>query len=226
MVKKLCLGLILVFVQSGTKIHSQSISSGQKDARHGDLAWERYIRSGKLRNFDKQFCNVRPSFDYSLYSKGVFDKKYLNQTPVSAIFKWYRADDIDTEIASKVNKLMFRNATRKSFDNENFYVNVRILHYLGLKLDDFRKLRWFFSKEDIALYPEKLYSHFRMLSSVSKRYDYNKVFIDRFLKGVPVIVYEYNKTSCYYIDKFSKLNHDFLKNKRFKKIIYLKFPNK
>ena len=100
------------------------------------------------------------------------------------------------------------------------------MHYLGLKLNDFRKLRWFFSKDDIALYPEKIYSHFNMLDRVSKKYDYTKLFTERVSRGIPVIVYEYGTNSCYYIQSFSQTAHDFLARKRFQKIIYLKVPTK
>jgi len=228
MIKRISLinTLIVVFALSGIKSFSQDTDYTQIDSRYGDVAWKNQMYNTKWKFFDKRFCNIEFYLNYKQYLESPFNHKYINNKLISATFNWWQTPHADKEIVQKVNKLLFRPSTRREYDNENFYVNVRILHYLGLKLNDFKKLRWFFSKEDVALYPEKIYSHFNMLADVSKKYDYEKLFIERVSKGIPVVVYEHGASSCYYIQSFSQSAHDFFSRKRFRKIIYLKVPHK
>jgi hypothetical protein len=182
----------------------------------------------KWKFFDKKFCDVKIIMDYekmlkvSAQNQRVFNNGLL----LSSRLFHFKLPGFDADVVRKIKKLEWHSRNPNFYADGDFHAtNINILYYLGVTYEDFKKLRWFFSREDLALYPEKIYQHIGVLDHVSRKYDHDEFFLKRLANGIPVVVYHRN--SCHYEQTYNvRVCPEVYSKKRFtyrnNKIIYFK----
>ena len=209
----------------------QSIGTSTTTNLPKNLYDENYYKTADSRRwkfFDKKFCDLKITMNYekmlkvSAQNRRVFNNgKLLNSRLLH-----YKLSGHDEDVVRSVKRLEWRFRNPNYSANSDFYnTNINILYYLGVTYEDFKKLRWFFSREDLELYPEKIYEHIGVLDHVSRKYDHNEFFLKRMANGIPVIVYY--KGFCSYEQAYNAyVSPEVYSNKRFtsrnNKIIYFK----
>jgi hypothetical protein len=195
-----------VFWYSVDKLSSQDkyyISSKKIDiqskSRPSNLYNDDFYDSTSNENwrfYDMRFCDVKLEVDYSELSTVPSHFKYDHKTGdlKSCILYLWNNPSYDKGISRMIREFNFRprngklQTTGKNF-TDGILANIEVLHYLGLQPADFRKLRWFFSAEDFAFYPEKIYKFLGVLDKVSKKFNETELFNERHARGVPIILY-------------------------------------
>ena len=135
--------------------------------------------------FDKKYCDVKLSLNYdkmlSTPSHFVYDHK-TGDLKSSILYLWNNSE-YDANIANAISEYKFRFVndinlkTSKKDYTDGVVSNVQVLHYLGLQTEDFKKLRWFFSAEDFAFYPEKIYRFLDVLDRTSKKFNEKMMYL-------------------------------------------------
>ena len=185
----------------------------------------------KWKFFNIQECDVKLNVNYEKL-KTIPKKFNYNKTGEleNCILYLWDNPSFDRNIHTYLHTLDFKpqnrelDARKKNY-TDGILTNIQVLHYLGVSVDDFKKLRWFFSAEDFAFFPEKVYKFLGVLDRVSKKFDENELFYKRHSKGIPIILYWKengilrSRWSNFY-DKLS--NRPKVNNPNYEKIIYLK----
>jgi len=183
--------------------------------------------------FDKKYCDVKLDLNFekmlSVPSHFVYEHK-TGELQSSILYLWNNPE-YNKKIANSLYEFNFKfrndallKSAKKDY-TDGVIANVQVLHYLGLKNDDFKKLRWFFSAEDFAFYPEKIYRFLHVLDRVSKKFDEKKWFRERHSVGIPIICYWYDggTVRSRWSNFYSTTQKNFRQNeRRWWKIIYLK----
>jgi hypothetical protein len=199
-----------------------------------NLYSEYYYNNTPNRNwkfFDTKFCDVKIVVDYDKLKEVPSYHNYDHITGNLRSCTLYLWDNpsYNKKISLMIDEFNFRPTGDKlQTSNKNYtdgiLANVEVLHYLGVSIDDFKKLRWFFSAEDFAFYPEKIYRFLGVLDKVSKKFDQTEWFEKRHSKGIPIIMYwKHNgvlksRWANFYVPPKFPSQY----NNMYKKIIYLK----
>ena len=150
----------------------------------------------KWQFFDIKYCDVTLTVDYDELEKvpKIFNYDHKSGRLKNCILYLWDKPGYDRRISGMIRDFNFRPRGEKLHkNNKNFtdgiLANIEVMHYLGLQPEDFKKLRWFFSAEDFAFYPEKIYKFLGILEKTSKKFDEEKLFLERHAKGIPIIIY-------------------------------------
>lgn len=161
-----------------------------------DLNFYENTSQRKWQFFDKKFCDVTLKINYDELKKvpKIFNYDHKSGRLRNCILYLWDKPGYDRSISTMISDFNFRPRGEKlNKNNKNFtdgiLANIEVLHYLGLQPNDFKKLRWFFSAEDFAFYPERIYKFLGVLEKTSKRFDEEKLFHQRHAKGIPIIIY-------------------------------------
>jgi hypothetical protein len=206
-------------------VHSYETTDSELPENLYDDVYYDQTELSKWKFFDKKFCDVKLTMDYEKMLKVPaqntrrFDK---NGNLILTKLFHFKIEGYDFDIIDKFKKLNWK-PKRYPVLTDFHYKNVEILHYLGATVEDFKKLRWFFSIEDLAFYPEKIYEHLGVLDRVCKKnkFDYEEYVLKRIANGIPVVLY--TKSECFYDQGYASYGLDVIKYKRqTEKIIYFK----
>ena len=181
--------------------------------------------------YDLRYCDVTLDVDYSRLSRVPSHFKYDDKTGnlKSCILYLWNNPKYNKNISQMIHDFKFKPTeeklqTRGKNFTDGILTNIQVLHYLGIQADDFMKLRWFFSAEDFAFFPEKIYKFLGVLDKVSTNFSETELFHKRHARGVPIILYWKDRGelrsrwSNFYLSFNGKIKMD----QPYTKIIYLK----
>jgi len=205
-------------------VHSLENTNSELPKNLYDDAYYDRIRLSKWKFFDKNFCDVKLTMDYEkmlkvpAQNRRRFDK---DGNLILAGLYHFKIEGYDFDIIDKFKKLNWK-PKRYPVSTQFHHTNVKILHYFGATIEDFKKLRWFFSIEDLAFYPEKIYAHIGILDRVCKKnkFDYEEYVLKRMANGIPVVIY--TKSACFYDQSYGSYVLDVMHKRQNEKVIYFK----
>ena len=181
--------------------------------------------------YDLRHCDVSLDVNYTKLSNVPSHFQYDHKTGnlKSCILYLWNNPSYDKNISQMIRDFNFRPSgeklqTRGKNFMDGILTNIQVLHYLGVTPDDFMKLRWFFSAEDFAFFPEKIYKFLGVLDKVSTKFNETELFHKRHVRGIPIILYwkDRGELKSRWSNFYISFNGQIRMSQSYTKIIYLK----
>ena len=186
------------------------------------------VDKSKWKFYDKKFCDIRTTLDYEKMLRVSASPNRKLYTPLASVSldALFEPDQKEAhlDLVDRVHAMPWHCENRFWQQTGGFYENINVLCYFGLTFEDFKKLRWFFSREDLQSYPEKIYKLIGVLDRVVKKFEYDEFIEKRMANGIPVMIYlRHERGSAYSCKVFGgKPALQLASNRKYKKIIYFK----